>query len=69
MLFTRDSRPGGVTPNPVDHGAAAGNLLTSTRHHPAPFAQADFAVWWGDPDVNHGPATLEGGDIMPIGQV
>ena len=24
-------------------------------------------MWWGDPDENHGSATLEGGDVMPIG--
>jgi arginine deiminase len=24
-------------------------------------------VWWGDPEQDHGGATLEGGDVMPIG--
>jgi arginine deiminase len=32
----------------------------------------DFAgkvnVWWGDPTQDHGLATLEGGDVMPIGK-
>ena len=32
----------------------------------------DFAgkvnVWWGDPTRDHGLATLEGGDVMPIGK-
>ncbi len=32
----------------------------------------DFAgkvnVWWGDPTEDHGLATLEGGDVMPIGK-
>jgi arginine deiminase len=72
MLFTRDTSAwiyGGVTLNPM-HWAARRQetLLTAAvyRHHPA-FAGADFQVWWGDPDVDHGPATLEGGDIMPIG--
>jgi arginine deiminase len=23
--------------------------------------------WWGDPELDHGLATLEGGDVMPIG--
>src|SRR6185437_8574877 len=36
------------------------------RFHP------DFAgkvnVWWGDPTQDHGMATLEGGDVMPIGK-
>ncbi|MFZ2990366.1 arginine deiminase family protein, partial [Ideonella sp.] len=25
-------------------------------------------VWWGDPDQAHDLATLEGGDVMPLGQ-
>ena len=25
-------------------------------------------VWWGDPDKDHGVASLEGGDLMPLGQ-
>lgn len=72
MLFTRDTSAwiyGGVTLNPM-HWAARRQetLLTAAvyRHHPL-FAPAGFPVWWGDPDVDHGPATLEGGDIMPIG--
>ena len=24
-------------------------------------------MWYGDPDKDHGNATLEGGDVMPIG--
>jgi hypothetical protein len=24
-------------------------------------------IWWGDPDANFGLATVEGGDVMPIG--
>lgn len=73
MLFTRDTSAwiyGGVTLNPMHWPARRQEtLLTAAvyRHHPT-FAQADFPVWWGDPDVDHGPATLEGGDIMPIGQ-
>ena len=23
--------------------------------------------WWGDPDADHGLASLEGGDVMPLG--
>jgi arginine deiminase len=72
MLFTRDTSAwiyGGVTLNPMQWPARRQEtLLTAAvyRHHPT-FAQAEFSVWWGDPDVDHGPATLEGGDIMPIG--
>ena len=72
LLFTRDTSAwihGGVTLNPMHWPARRQEtLLTAAvyRFHPL-FAQAGFPVWWGDPDVDHGPATLEGGDIMPIG--
>jgi arginine deiminase len=47
-------------------------LLTAAiyRFHPA-FAEEDFPVWFGDPDqapIDYGAATLEGGDVMPIGR-
>ncbi len=42
------------------------NLAASYRFHPD-FADAGFPVWYGDPKVDHGLATLEGGDVMPIG--
>jgi arginine deiminase len=42
-------------------------LLTAAiyRYHPA-FA-GKVQEWWGDPDVDHGLATLEGGDLMVLG--
>lgn len=48
-------------------GAFAGIFAAAIyKFHP------DFAgkvnVWWGDPTDDHGPATLEGGDVMPIGK-
>ncbi|MCV2348543.1 arginine deiminase [Paucibacter sp. Y2R2-4] len=36
------------------------------RFHPQ-FA-GKHQVWWGDPDQDHGLASLEGGDVMPLGQ-
>ena len=45
-------------------------LMTAIyRFHPAFAANGSDAVteWWGDPDRGHGLATLEGGDVMPIG--
>ncbi|MFP3345693.1 arginine deiminase family protein, partial [Halomonas sp. SIMBA_159] len=36
------------------------------KFHPD-FANAGFPVWYGDPTVDHGNATLEGGDVMPAG--
>jgi arginine deiminase len=42
-------------------------LATSIyKFHPT-FRDASFEVWFGDPDVDHAAATLEGGDVMPIG--
>ncbi len=37
------------------------------RFHPM-FKDADFPIWWGeDIEQDHGRASLEGGDVMPIG--
>lgn len=71
-LFTRDTSCwiyGGVTVNPMFWPARRQEtMLTASiyKFHPA-FKGADFKTWWGDPDVDHGPATIEGGDVMPIG--
>jgi len=71
-LYTRDTTCwiyGGVTLNPLYWPARhEETILTSSiyRFHP------DFAgqvnVWWGDPTRDCGMATLEGGDVMPIGK-
>ncbi|MGB8020560.1 MAG: arginine deiminase [Candidatus Nanopelagicales bacterium] len=70
-LYTRDTTCwiyGGVTLNPLFWPARHEETLLATaiyRYHP------DFAgkvkVWWGDPTADWGMATLEGGDVMPIG--
>jgi arginine deiminase len=71
-LFTRDTTCwiyGGVSLNPMFWAARRQEtLLTSTiyKFHPD-FRDAKFDVWFGDPSVDHGAATLEGGDVMPIG--
>jgi arginine deiminase len=71
-LFTRDTTCwiyGGVSLNPMYWPARRQEtLLTSAiyRFHPA-FKDGVFEVWFGDPDVDHGAATVEGGDVMPIG--
>ncbi len=72
-LYTRDTTCwiyGGVTLNPLFWPVRHEETLLATsiyKFHPS-FAKAKFEVWWGDPDVNHGSATLEGGDVMPIGK-
>lgn len=71
-IFTRDSSAwiyGGVTLNPMFWPARrleTLNLAAIYRFHPD-FADAAFPIWFGDPMVDHGMATLEGGDVMPIG--
>ena len=71
-LFTRDTSCwifGGVTLNPMRWPARqleTLNLAAIYRFHPD-FRAADFSIWWGDPDRDHGLAFCEGGDVMPIG--
>lgn len=70
-LYTRDTTCwiyGGVTLNPLYWPVRREETILTTavyKFHP------DFAgkvnVWWGDPLEDHGLATLEGGDVMPIG--
>ena len=72
-LFTRDTSCwiyGGVSLNPMHWTARRQETqLTAAiyRFHPQ-FAGQDFKVWYGDPELDHGLATLEGGDVMPIGK-
>ncbi|HSM33560.1 MAG TPA: arginine deiminase [Anaerolineae bacterium] len=69
-IYTRDTTCwlyGGVTLNP---------LLWPVRHDETLLMKAiygfhpDFVgsrIWWGDPELEWGQATMEGGDIMPVG--
>jgi len=71
-LFTRDTTCwiyGGVSLNPMYWPARRQETLLTTaiyKFHPS-FKDAEFEFWFGDPDVDHGAATVEGGDVMPIG--
>lgn len=71
-LYTRDTTCwiyGGVTLNPLYWPARhEETVLTASiyKFHPS-FADADFKVWWGNPEKHFGAATFEGGDIMPAG--
>ncbi|MCU1482082.1 MAG: arginine deiminase [Subtercola sp.] len=69
-LYTRDTTCwlyGGVTLNPLYWGARKDETLLMKAiylHHP------DFVgstVWWGDPEQSWGQSSMEGGDIMPVG--
>jgi arginine deiminase len=70
-LYTRDTTSwvyGGVTLNPLFWPARHEETLLAEavyRFHPR-FA-GQVRVWWGDPARDHGLASLEGGDVMPIG--
>jgi arginine deiminase len=37
------------------------------KFHPR-FTSGGFTIWWGDSDDSFGAASLEGGDVMPIGK-
>lgn len=71
-IFTRDTTCwiyGGVTLNPMHWPARrleTLNLAAIYKFHPD-FKDAGFPIWWGDPTQDYGPATAEGGDVMPIG--
>lgn len=70
-IYTRDTTCwiyGGVSLNPLYWPARHEETILATavyRFHP------DFAgrvrEWWGDPTRDWGMATVEGGDVMPIG--
>lgn len=69
-LYTRDTTCwiyGGVTLNP---------LYWPARHHETLLMKAIYefhpaftgaTIWWGDPEQDWGQATIEGGDVMPVG--
>jgi arginine deiminase len=70
-LFTRDNSAwifDGVSVNPMHWAARRPETLLNTaiyKFHPKFAGKAK--IHWGDPTVDHGLATVEGGDIMPIG--
>ncbi|MBC7954660.1 MAG: arginine deiminase [Cytophagales bacterium] len=71
-LFTRDTScwiGDGAVLSPMFWPARRQETLLATaiyRFHPAFAGRA--IEWWGDPDVDHGQASLEGGDVMPLGR-
>lgn len=72
MMFTRDTSCwiyGGVTLNPMHWRARQNETLLMDaiyRFHPLFAKKAE--VWWGSADEDMQPASLEGGDVMPIGR-
>ncbi len=71
-LFQRDNACwiyGGVTVNPMAKPARQRESLHTRaiyRFHPM-FADAGFITYYGDDDVPHQPATVEGGDVHVLG--
>jgi arginine deiminase len=71
-LFTRDTSAwiyGGVSLNPMYWPARQHETLNVEavyRYHPR-FKAADFPIWFGGFDHDWGGATMEGGDVMPVG--
>ncbi|NVP56697.1 arginine deiminase [Mycoplana rhizolycopersici] len=71
-LFQRDPSCwiyGGVTVNPMFWPARRAETLLQRavyKFHPS-FRDGDFQIWWGDSDEPFANATMEGGDVMPIG--
>ena len=71
-LFQRDNSCwiyGGVTINPMAKPARQRETLHTRaiyQFHPL-FADADFVTYYGDDDLPHQPATIEGGDVHVIG--
>jgi arginine deiminase len=72
QLFTRDTSAwiyGGVSINHMYWPARQHETLNVEavyRFHPR-FASAGFPIWFGGVDHDWGGASIEGGDIMPIG--
>ena len=73
FMFQRDPSSwifNGVTLNPMARQARRPETVFMEAiysHHPL-FAQEEFNVWYGGADHDSGPATIEGGDVMPIGR-
>ncbi|WP_030927230.1 arginine deiminase [Streptomyces sp. NRRL S-646] len=69
-LYTRDTTCwlyGGLTLNPLYWPARHDETLLMKAIYTFHPDYAGSTVWWGDPELDWGQATLEGGDIMPVG--
>jgi arginine deiminase len=72
-IFQRDPSCwiyGGVTVNPMYWPARKPETLLQRvvyKFHPL-FKDGGFKIWWGDSDEDFASASMEGGDVMPIGK-
>jgi arginine deiminase len=70
-LYTRDTTCwlyGGLTLNPLYWPARHDETLIYKAIYSFHPEYAGSTVWWGDPEKDWGLATLEGGDVMPVGK-
>jgi arginine deiminase len=73
ILFQRDPSCwiyGGVVCDPMYWPARKPETLLQRavyKFHPV-FKGGDFRIWWGDTDEDFTGASMEGGDVMPIGK-
>jgi arginine deiminase len=70
MLYTRDTTCwiyGGVTLNPLYWPARQDETLLMKAIYTFHPEFAGATIWWGDPEQDWGMATVEGGDVMPVG--
>ncbi|GGJ07478.1 arginine deiminase [Streptomyces brasiliensis] len=69
-LYTRDTTCwlyGGLTLNPLYWPARHDETLLMKAIYTFHPDYAGCTVWWGDPELDWGQASFEGGDIMPVG--
>lgn len=69
-LYTRDTTCwiyGGLTLNPLYWPARQEETLLMKAVYAFHPEYRESTVWWGDPEQDWGQATLEGGDVMPVG--
>jgi arginine deiminase len=69
-LYTRDTTCwlyGGLTMNPLYWPARHDETLLMKAIYTFHPDYVGCKVWWGDPERDWGLATMEGGDIMPVG--
>ncbi|CAM3442508.1 arginine deiminase [Isoptericola cucumis] len=69
-LYTRDTTCwiyGGLTLNPLYWPARKDETLLMKAIYSFHPEYAGSPVWWGDPEQDWAQATIEGGDVMPVG--
>ncbi|GGI45120.1 arginine deiminase [Agromyces flavus] len=69
-IYTRDTTCwiyGGLTLNPLYWPARHDETLLMKSIYEFHPDYTGNTIWWGDPELDWGQATLEGGDVMPVG--